>query len=115
MKLKHMMIIAISICMVAALSAPVLAEDSGAVDFGGAGATYDLSNKVWIQYLTDDTSNPQEFGVGTVHSAGDREYQTSDGTSIIFWQTVAKGTTAVTNPVAGYTTDQFTAAGWSAL
>ena len=101
--------------MVAAFSAPVFAEGSGAVDFGGAGATYDLSNKVYIEYVTDDTGNPQEFGVGTVHSAGDREYQTSDGTSIIFWQTVAKGTTAVTNPTAGWTTDQFTGNGWTPL
>ena len=113
--MKKIIILALSILMVMAFTAPVLAEDSGAVDFGGAGATYDLSNKVYIQYLTDNTSNPQEFGVGTVHSAGDREYQTSDGTSIIFWDTVAKGTTAVTNPVAGYTTDEFTGAGWTAL
>jgi len=108
--MKKIIILALSILMVMAFTAPVLAEDDGAIDFGGAGATYDLSNKVWIQYSTDDASNAQEFGVGTVHSSGDREYQTTDGTSIIFWRSVAKGTTDVDLQGVGLTTDEF--AGW---
>ncbi len=110
--MKKIIILALSILMVMAFTAPVLAEDDGAVDFGGAGATYDLSNKVWIQYSTDTSgANAQEYGIATVHSAGDREYQTSDGTSIIFWKSVTKGTTDVDLQGVGLTTDEFSSWG----
>ena len=115
MKLKHISIITFTILMVFAFSPQVFAAaGSGAIDFGG-GATYDLSNKVWIEYDVDDTSNPQEFGVGTVHAAGDREYQTSDASSVIWWKTVDKGTVDPTTPVAGMTYQEFVDASWNSL
>jgi hypothetical protein len=113
--MKKIIILALSILMVMAFTAPVLADVSGAVDFGGTGATYDLSSKVWIQYTTDTGGvNAQSFAIGTVHSAGDREYQTSDATSIIFWSTVAKGTTVVSFQGIGLTTGDY-GTGWTAL
>jgi hypothetical protein len=110
--MKKIIILALSILMVMAFTAPVLAEDSGNVDFGGTGATYDLSSKVYIEYSTANAN--QNYGVGTVHAAGDREYQTSDATSIIFWSTVAKGTTVVSFQGIGLTTSQY-GTGWTAL
>ena len=115
MKFKHMTIITLALMMVFAFSTQVLAEGSGNVDFGG-GSTYDLSNKVWIEYTNDDSTNAQEFGVGTVHSAGDREYTTTEATSVIWWRTVTKGTTTVTATKPGWTTGQYEATSdWSSL
>lgn len=110
--MKKIIILALSILMVMAFTAPVLAEGTGNVNFGGTGATYDLSSKVYIQYSTENAN--QNFGVGTVHAAGDREYQTSDGTSIIFWSTVSKGTTVVDLQGVGLTTSQY-GTGWTSL
>jgi len=110
--MKKIIILALSILMVMAFTAPVLAESSGNVNFGGTNATYDLSSKVYIEYSTANAN--QNFGVGTVHAAGDREYQTSDGTSIIFWSTVSKGTTVVDFQGIGLTTSQY-GTGWTAL
>jgi len=114
--MKKIIIAALSLLLVLAFTVPAMA---GAVDnvssmmtFGG-GATYDLSNSVYMDY-TQASSN-QVYGIGSVHSGGNRLFATSSETSVIFWKTCNKGTTEADVGNATYTTGAFTSAGWTAL
>lgn len=119
--MKKIMIVAFSMLIVAAfcVSPAVAAENvltaqSGDVAFGG-GSTYNLSNKVYIDYSVDDASNPQAYSLGTVHAAGNRSFGTTESTSVIWYKTVAKGTTNPENtPGEGATSAQFSAS-WTAM
>jgi hypothetical protein len=114
--MKKLIIAALSLLLVLAFSIPAMAaavdDNSASVTFG-AGANYDLSNKVFIDYT--QTSNQQVFGIGTVHSGGNRKFATSSETSVLFWQTCDKGTTEADVGDATYTTGSYIGAGWSPL
>ena len=76
--MKKIMIVAFSMLIVAAFCVSpamaaenVLTGQNGDVLFGGD-ATYNLSNKVYIDYSVDDAANPQAYALGTVHAAGNR-------------------------------------------
>jgi hypothetical protein len=114
--MKKIIIAALSLLLVLAFTVPAMA---GAVDnvtsmmtFGG-GAVYDLSNSVYMDY-TQASAN-QVYGIGSVHSGGNRLFATSSETSVIFWKTCNKGTTEAEVGNATYTTGAFTGAGWTAL
>lgn len=114
--MKKIMIAALSLLLVLAFTVPAMA---GPVDdyysqmtFGG-GAVYDLSNSVYMDY-TQASSN-QVYGIGSVHSGGNRLFATSSETSVIFWKTCGKGTTEADVGDATYTTGAYTDAGWEPL
>ena len=114
---NKIMIAALSLLMVLAFSVPAMAGDiddaTGNVVFGGD-ASYDMSNKVYVDYT--QASNNQMFGLGTVHSGGNRKFATSSETSVLFWKTCAKGTTEAEVGNASWTTGQYVgASGWTAL
>jgi hypothetical protein len=114
--MKKIIIAALSLLLVLAFTVPAMAgpvnDQTLSVTFG-AGANYDMSNKVYIDYTQASTN--QAFGIGTVHSGGNRMFATSSETSVLFWQTCNKGTTTANVGDASYTTGAYTAAGWSAL
>lgn len=119
--MKKIMIVAFSMLIVAAFcvtpamaAETVLSAQDGDVRFGGD-ATYNLSNKVYIDYSVDDASNPQAYSLGTVHAAGNRSFGTTESTSVIWFQTVTKGTTQPVNtPGEGATSGQFST-DWTAM
>ena len=112
--MKKIMIVAFSMLIVAAFcvtpavaAETVLIAQDGDVRFGGD-ATYNLSNKVFIDYSVDAAGNPQAYSLGTVHAAGNRSFGTTESTSVIWYQTVTKGTTNPANtPGEGATSGQF--------
>ena len=120
--MKKIMIVAFSMLIVAAfcVSPAVGAEDvlsgqTGDVAFGG-GSTYNLSNKVYVDYSVDNAANPQAYSLGTVHAAGNRSFGTTESTSVIWYKTVAKGTVAPEDtPGEGATSAQFTSASWTPM
>ena len=117
--MKKIMIAALTVLTVLAFSIPAMAGDindnTGGVSFGG-GSSYDLSNKVYIDYTMDEPTNAQLFGLSTVHSAGDRIFGTTSETSIIWYKTTTKGTTAAEAINQAWTTNNFkTTAAWNSL
>ena len=119
--MKKIMIVAFSMlivaafCVTPAVAVGVLSGDHGDVAFGG-GSTYNLSNKVYIDYSVDAAANPQAYSLGTVHAAGNRSFGTTESTSVIWYKTVAKGTTAPENtPGEGATSAQFTSGSWTPM
>ncbi len=114
--MKKIIIAALSLFLVLAFTVPAMAgavnNDSGPATFG-AGANYDMSNKVYIDY-TQASSN-QIFGIGTVHFGGNRLFATSSETSVIFWKTCDKGIVEADVGHATYTTGEYLGDGWSTL
>lgn len=114
--MKKLMIAALVMLTVLIFTVPAMAGPVDNVDvqmtFGG-GATYDLSNSVYMDY-TQASSN-QVYGIGSVHSGGNRLFATSSETSVIFWKTCNKGTTNADVGNATFTTGAYSAAGWQAL
>ena len=114
--MKKIIIAALSLLLVLAFTVPAMAgpvdDVTSMMTFGG-GATYDLSNSVYMDY-TQASSN-QVYGIGSVHSGGNRLFATSSETSVIFWKTCNKGTTEAEVGNATYTTGTYTSAGWTAL
>ena len=112
--MKKIMIVAFSMLIVAAFcvtpamaAETVLTAQDGDVRFGGD-ATYNLSNKVYIDYSVDAAANPQAYSLGTVHAAGNRSFGTTESTSVIWFQTVVKGTVdPIDTPGEGATSGQF--------
>jgi len=120
--MKKIMIVAFSMLIVAAFCVSpamaaenVLTAENGDVAFGG-GSTYNLSNKVYIDYSVDDGGNPQAYALGTVHAAGNRSFGTTESTSVIWYKTVTKGTTTPSDtPGEGATSAQFTSDSWTPM
>jgi hypothetical protein len=114
--MKKIMIAALLMLTVLAFTVPAMAgpvdNATQTINFG-AGTTYDLSNSVYMDY-TQASSN-QVYGIGSVHSGGNRLFATSSETSVIFWKTCNKGTTNADVGNATYTTGAFTDNGWEAL
>ena len=114
--MKKIMIAALSLLLVLAFTVSAMAgavnNKSSPMTFGG-GADYDLSNSVYMDYT--QASSDQVYGIGSVHSGGNRLFATSSETSVIFWKTCNKGTTTSEVGNATYTTGAFTDAGWTPL
>lgn len=113
------MIAALSVLLVLAFCVPAMAGDLadlyGHIDVGGNGASYDLSNNVYMTYAPDSTdTNAQSYGLSTVHSGGDRMFATTSETSVIWWKTTAKGTTNPDNIDETLTTGNFPSP-WASL
>ena len=113
--MKKITIAALSALLVLALCVPAMATDvqgSGTMAFGGA--SYDLSNNVFMEYSIDIPTNAQYFGLCSVHSGGNRMFATTSETSVIWWKTVDKGNTDPDNIVETWTSGQFTSP-WASL
>lgn len=108
--MKKIMIAAVALVTVLAFTVPAMAgaidDKSDTVTFAG-GITYDLSNAVYLDYTTDDYSDAQYYSLGTVHSGGNRMFVTTSETSVIWWQSVNKGTSTAPNVTVSWTTGQF--------
>jgi hypothetical protein len=116
--MKKIMIAALALVTVLAFSVPAMA---GAIDdntdnvlFGGV-TTYDLSNSVYIDYVANDYADAQYYSLGTVHSGGNRMFVTTSETSVIWWQTVGKGTSTAPSVTVSWTTGNFTGTAWDSL
>ena len=116
--MKRLMIAALALLTVLAFSVPAMAgaidNDDGNVNLGG-NAIYDLSNSVYIDYAADDYNDPQYFSLGTVHSGGNRMFVTTSETSVIWWQTVTKGTSEAPTVTVSWTTGDFNGTAWQSL
>jgi hypothetical protein len=113
--MKKITIAALSALLVLALCVPAMAvdvQDTGTVAFGGA--SYDMSNNVYIEYSIDEPTNAQYFGLSTVHTGGNRMYATTSETSVIWWKTVDKGNDNPDNIVETWTSGQFVSP-WASL
>ena len=113
--MKKITIAALSALLVLALCVPAMASDvqgSGTIAFGGA--SYDLSNNVFMEYSNDVPTNAQYYGLSAVHSGGNRMFATTSETSILWWKTVEKGNSDPDNITETYTSGQFTTP-WSSL
>jgi hypothetical protein len=115
--MKKIMIAALALVTVLAFSVPAMA---GAVDDNtdnvllGGTTTYDLSNSVYLDYTANDYTDAQYYSLGTVHSGGNRMFVTTSETSVIWWQSCDKGTSAAPSVNVSWTTGQF-ASPWDSL
>jgi hypothetical protein len=114
--MKKITIAGLSALLVLALCIPAMAVDvnngTGTVGFGGA--SYDMSNNVYIDYSIDEPTNAQYFGLSTVHSGGNRMYATTSETSVIWWKTVDKGNSNPDNINETWTSGDFVSP-WASL
>ena len=112
------MIAVLSLLMVLAFCVPAMAGDLanlyGHIDVGGSGASYDLSNNVYMDYSNDVPTNAQYYGLSAVHSGGNRMYSTTSETSVIWWKTVDKGNSNPDNITETWTSGQFVSP-WASL
>ena len=109
--MKKLIIAALSVLTVLAFCMPataaeVVGDGSSNVVFGGE-AAYDMSNKVYVDYTVDDTTNAQRFGISTVHSGGNRMFATTSETSVLWYMTVDKGNSTPVNINESWSTGQF--------
>ena len=116
--MKKIMIAALALVTVMAFAVPAMAaainNATGNIVLGGT-AIYDLSNAVFLDYAADNYANPQYYSLGTVHSGGNRLFVTTSETSVIWWQSVGKGTSAAPNVNVSWTTGNFTGTDWDSL
>ena len=117
--MKKLMMAALSVLMVLAFCLPATAGDisdnTGNVVFGGD-ASYDMSNKVYIDYTIDVATNAQKYGISTVHSGGNRMFATTSETSILWYMTVEKGNSTPLAINEAWTTGDFDGdTNWSSL
>ena len=114
--MKKITIAALSALLVLALCFSAMAADinngTGNVAFGGA--SYDMSNNVYVDYSNDVPTNAQYFGISTVHSGGNRMFATTSETSVIWWKTVDKGNSNPDNINETWTSGQFVSP-WASL
>ncbi len=114
--MKKITIAALSALLILALCFPAMAADvdngTGTIAFGGA--SYDLSNNVFMDYSNDVPTNAQYYGLSAVHSGGNRMFATTSETSILWWKTVDKGNTNPDNINELWTSGQF-ASPWASL
>ena len=115
--MKKIMIAALALVTVMAFSVPAMAgaitNNSGGIVLGG-NAIYDLSNAVYLDYNMDNDQNAQYYSLGTVHSGGNRMFVTTSETSVIWWQTVEKGTQEAPVVNVKWTTGDFVSP-WASL
>jgi hypothetical protein len=116
--MKKIMIAALALVTVLAFTVPAMAgaiDDKTETAILGGNTTYDLSNSVYLDYTTDDYTDAQYYSLGTVHSGGNRMFVTTSETSVIWWQSVGKGTSAAPNVNVSWTTGNFSGTSWDSL
>ena len=120
--MKKIMFIAFSILVVMALATPCKVSAvptswaTGVFDFAPTeGAlTYGLSNNVYLNY--EVAADEQDYGISTVHQAGNRGYTTTNNTTLIYFCTKSTGDTTVGNlPTEGDSSAQIDTGVWSAM
>jgi len=107
--MKKIFIIILSLFVVGVFVVPAMADCSSATDvvtFGSGSAgtdtlTYGVSNNVHVTYQTGSTW--QDYGLGTTHKAGNRQYGTTNQTTLIYYQTKSTGSTVAPTITAGAT------------
>ena len=116
--MKKIMIVILAVAMAMAYALPAAAVVNGLTgtvqfDTTGDTAAYSMSNNVYVDFVVNSTVNPQNYGLATLHSSGDRQYRTSESTSIIWFKTHAKGSMSNPDaPTAGFTAQP---SGYSAM
>ena len=115
--MKKIMIFTCAIVAMVVFAMPAMAdmEATGVVTMGSGSLglnvlTYGLSSNVTLDYKQDSTY--QMYSIASTHKAGNREFCTSNETTLIYYQTKGTGTTTVTDVTAGFTS---TPGGWTAL
>jgi hypothetical protein len=87
--MKKITAILLALAMIFVFSAPVFAAaDSGIKTYGTAEdapepCTYGLSNNVYMDYNEDN--NGQDFALGAKHYSGNRQFYTTNNTSLIYY------------------------------
>jgi len=107
--MKKICIIIFSLLLVGVFVAPAMADCSSATDvvtFGSGSLgtetlEYGVSNNVFVTYATGATW--QDYGLGTTHKAGNRQYGTTNQTTLIYYQTKSTGSTVAPSITAGAT------------
>ena len=110
--MKKLLIAMMALTLVMASAVPVfaVAATSGVITLGNAGGTYEnseygLSNNVWMTYSMGN--NYQDYALADKHRSGNREYQTTNNTTLIYYfeSDDYKGNTTLSNalPSAGAT------------
>jgi len=116
--MKKITLIAFSILMVMALATPCTVSavsrtwTTGVFDFSPTegSLTYGLSNNVYLNYDVDTAE--QNYGITSLHQAGNRTYATTNNTTLIYFQSKSTGATTDTVCTDGQT--DFSS-GWSAM
>ena len=116
--MKKIMLIAFSILMVMALATPCTVSAvsvtwaTGVFNFAPTegSLTYGLSNNVYLNY--DVATDEQDYGITSLHQAGNRTYATTNNTTLIYFQSKSTGDTTDTVCTDGQT--DFSS-GWSAM
>lgn len=103
--MKKALVLITALSLVVAFSAPVFAAaEKGIKTFGTGGGdtcTYGLSNNVYMDYST--ANNGQDFAIGNKHLSGNREYYTTNNTTLIYyWENdTYKGQSTLANSGSG--------------
>ena len=117
--MKKIMIAAVALVTLLAFTVPAMAgaiNDQAQIVIFAGGITYDLSNAVYLDYVAADSyTDAQYYSLGTVHSGGNRMFVTTSETSVIWWQSVTKGTTTSPAVTPSWTTGNFTGTSWDSL
>jgi hypothetical protein len=115
--MKKIMLIAFSILMVMALATPCTVSAvsatwaTGVFNFAPTegSLTYGLSNNVYLNY--DVAADEQDYGITSLHQAGNRIYATTNNTTLIYFQSKSTGATSGSVSTDGQT--DFSS--WSAM
>lgn len=95
-------------CAVFLMSGTVLAVTGINQNFGSTSQmTVSTSKNVHLEYTVSGTQ-PQNYGLGAVHSSGNKSYGTSNQTTNIYYKTVTVNTTDPEN----VNQDELTFSGW---
>jgi len=120
--MKKIMLIAFSILTVMALATPckvsavAVSWATGVFDFAPTegSLTYGLSSNVYLNY--EVATDEQDYGITTVHQAGNRGYTTTNNTTLLYFCTKETGDTSVTNlPTEGDSSAQIDTGVWSPM
>ena len=117
--MKKIMLTAFSILVVMALVAPCTVSATtvtwATLIFNFAptegSLTYGLSSNVYLNY--DVAADEQDYGITSLHQAGNRIYATSNNTTLIYFQ--SKSTGATTGSVATDGQTDFSSTGWTPM
>lgn len=110
--MKKIMIFALAILVMGIFAMPNAAQadvtwGTGVLNLGSSAnsdnepSEYGLSNNVFLNYDVDGSY--QAFGIASLHKAGNRNYATSNNTTLIYYETKDTGATTGTTIAAGNT------------
>ena len=117
--MKKALVCLMALSLIVAFSATVFAAaESGIKTFGTGGGdtcTYGLSNNVFMDYAEADAG--QNFALGDKHRSGNREFFTTNNTTLIYYFEADsyKGSTTLANGSAGLVPSATSVSGGTAL